>query len=59
MSIQTAPSPKQGTMFFTDARSCKEWLRSIHLTNIPQAQQNIIDGLRILNRGSEFAALDR
>lgn len=50
MAIQTAPNSKSGSLFFTDARTCKEWLKSIPLTNIPQAQQNILDALRLLNR---------
>ena len=59
MAIQTAPNPKPGSLFFTDARTCKEWLKSIPLTNIPQAQQNILDALRLLNRSPDFAPLDR
>ncbi len=59
MAIQTAPNSKPGTLFFTDARSCKIWLKAIQLTNIPQAQQNILDALRILNRSTEFIPLER
>ena len=59
MAIQTAPNSKPGSLFFTDARTCKEWLKSIPLTNIPQAQQNILDALRILNRSPDFVALER
>ena len=59
MAIQTAPNSKPGTLFFSDARSCKTWLKAIPLTNIPQAQQNILDALRILNRSTEFIALER
>ncbi len=59
MAIQTAPNSKPGSLFFTDARTCKEWLKSIPLTNIAQAQQNILDSLRVLNRSPEFVALER
>ena len=59
MAIQTAPNSKPGSLFFTDARTCKEWLKSIPLTNIPQAQQNILDALRIVNRSPDFVPLER
>ncbi|MBL8523774.1 MAG: hypothetical protein JNN20_08800 [Betaproteobacteria bacterium] len=59
MAIQTSPNSKPGSLFFTDARSCKEWLKSIPLTNIAQAQQNILDALRILNRSPDFVPLER
>ena len=59
MAIQTAPNSKPGSLFFTDARTCKEWLKSIPMTNIPQAQQNILDALRILNRSPDFVPLER
>ena len=59
MALQTAPNSKPGTLFFSDARTCKGWLKSIPLTNIPQAQQNILDALRFLNRSAEFVAMER
>ena len=59
MAIQTAPNSKPGSLFFTDARTCTEWLKSIPLTNIPQAQQNILDALRIVNRSPDFVPLER
>lgn len=59
MAIQTSPNSKPGSLFFTDARTCKEWLKAIPLTNIPQAQQNILDALRILNRSPEFEPMER
>ncbi len=34
---------------FADARGCKEWLNAIPLTNIPHAQQLVLDMLRGLN----------
>ena len=43
---------------FTDARGCKEWLGTLPLTNIPQAQALLLDGLRALNE-AEFDPLER
>lgn len=43
---------------FTDARGCKEWLGTLPLTNIPQAQALLLDGLRALN-AAEFDPLER
>ena len=59
MGLQSAPNTKPGSLFFTDARSCKDWLKSIPLTNVAQAQQKIVDALRNLNRSTEFVALER
>ncbi len=59
MAIQTSPNSKPGSLFFSDARSCKAWLKSIPLTNIAQAQQTILDSLRIVNRSGELAPLER
>lgn len=59
MALQTTPNIKPGSLFFNDARTCKDWLKSIPLTNLPQAQQNIVDALRNLNRDADFAALQR
>lgn len=59
MSLQTAPNSKPGSLFFNDAQSCKHWLKSIPLTNVPQAQQIFVDALRNLNRSSEFVPLAR
>ena len=59
MVSQAAPNTKPGSLFFNDARTCKDWLKSIPLTNLPQAQQNLVDALRNLNRDSDFAALQR
>ena len=43
---------------FTDARGCKEWLGTLPLTNIPQAQALLLEMLRALN-AADFAALER
>ena len=58
-SPKSASSPKPVSLFFTDARSCKEWIKSIPLTNVPQAQQKIVDALRTLNRDASVGALER
>ncbi len=55
----TSPVSKPGSMFFGDARTCKDWLKVIPLTNVPQAQQKLLDALRIMNRSSDFAPLER
>ena len=59
MGLQSMPNTKSGSLFFTDARSCKDWLKSIPLTNVPQAQQKIVDALRNLNRDAHVVALER
>ena len=43
---------------FTDARGCREWLGTLPLTNIPQAQALLLDGLRALNAAG-FDPLER
>lgn len=53
------PPPKSASMFFSDARTCKEWLKSIPMTNIAQALQSILDSLRMMNRSSDFIPLER
>jgi cyclic-di-GMP-binding protein len=52
-------SGKSNSMFFNDARSCKEWLKTIPLTNVVQAQQSMLDALRMLNADSHFGAIER
>lgn len=59
MALQTAAPSKPGSMFFADARTCKEWLKSIPLTNVPQAQQIVLDALRIFNRAGDIAPVER
>jgi len=56
MSV-TQPPPR-AALSFGDARSCKEWLNALPLTNIPQAQSLVLEALRTLN-GMEFDGLDR
>jgi hypothetical protein len=43
---------------FSDPRSCKEWLGSLPLTNIPQAQAEVLDALHAL-AVAQFGGLDR
>lgn len=57
--VTQAATSKPGSLFFSDARSCKVWLQSIPLTNVPQAQQTIVDALRNLNRDSDVVPLER
>jgi cyclic-di-GMP-binding protein len=59
MVAQLSPSQKPATLFFEDARSCKNWLKEIPLTNIAQAQQNLLDAIRIMNRSNDFIPLER
>ena len=57
--MATVP-PDRGAMpgAFADARGCKEWLATLPLTNIPQAQAMLLEGLQALNAGS-FDPLER
>jgi hypothetical protein len=57
MSV-TQPPIRSGTVSFADARSCKEWLNALPLTNIPQAQALVLEALRGLNQGG-FDGLER
>ena len=59
MTTQTSPDIRGNTLFFSDARGCKEWLKGIALHNVAMAQQAILDGLRILNRSATIGATDR
>ncbi|HUI99685.1 MAG TPA: hypothetical protein VLY46_05575 [Usitatibacter sp.] len=48
----------EGAVGFSDARSCKEWLGALPLTNIPQAQSLVLTELRALN-AAPFAPIER
>ncbi len=52
-------APQASSLFFFDARSCKDWLKAIPLTNIHQAQQKLLDALRMLNADSRFLPVER
>ena len=54
----TPPGPREGGLAFDDARGCKDWLGALPLTNIPQAQTLLHEGLRGLN-ASGMAGLER
>jgi hypothetical protein len=54
----TPPVRPGANLAFTDAKSCKDWLGGLPLTNIPQAQQIVLDALRAINRG-EPGGLER
>jgi len=54
----TPPTAREGSLAFSDARNCKEWLGALPLTNIPQAQALVLEQLRILNR-TDIDALER
>jgi hypothetical protein len=58
VSLNQPPIRGGGSPAFTDARSCKEWLNALPLTNIPQAQALVLESLRALNQ-SDFDALER
>src|SRR6202171_2808502 len=58
MSSITPPPGVTGAPSFADARSCKEWLNALPLTNIPQAQALVLEGLRGLNQAG-FDGLER
>ena len=47
-----------GATPFADARGCKDWLDALPLTNIPQAQGEVLEALRALNAAG-FDALER
>ena len=47
----TPPSRSGTAPAFTDAKGCKEWLAGLPPTNIPQAQQIVLEALRAVNRG--------
>ena len=44
---------------FADARTCREWLGSLPLTNIPQAQYVVLEALRAMGRDEAFDPLER
>lgn len=48
----------EGAPAFDDARGCKEWLNALALTNIPQAQSQVLEALRGLN-AAQAAPLER
>jgi hypothetical protein len=60
MQNSTPPTTRPGGGApFTEARGCKEWLNALPLTNIPQAQQLVLEALRVINRATDFDPLER
>src|SRR5258707_13011885 len=57
MSV-TQPPIRDGASF-VDARSCREWLGALPMTNIPQAQYQILEALRVLAKDEAFSPLER
>jgi hypothetical protein len=57
MSATTPPLREGAT--FSDARTCKEWLGALPLTNIPQAQYLVLEALRGLAKDEAFDPLER
>lgn len=52
------PAERSMSLPFTDARTCKDWLKAIPLTNAGQAQRLMLEAVRNLNR-ADFPALER
>ena len=50
--------PIQGATF-TDARTCREWLGALPLTNIPNAQYQVLSAMRALATNEAFNPLER
>ncbi len=59
MTSSTPPAARVSGAGFSDARTCKEWLSALPLTNIPQAQQLVLDALRVMNRATDLDPLER
>ena len=54
----SSATPTKAAPPFSDARGCKEWLNVLPLTNIPQAQQSVLEALQAL-ASAEIDALER
>ena len=57
MSV-TDPPTREGASF-TDARTCREWLGALPMTNIPNAQYQVLSAMRALAANESFDALER
>ena len=55
--IETSGTGPSAT--FTDARSCREWLGTLPLGNIPGAQVKALEAIKQLNESSAFTPLER
>jgi len=54
----SSATPTRAPLPFSDGRGCKEWLNVLPLTNIPQAQQTVLETLQGM-RAVDFDALER
>ena len=54
----SSATPTRAPLPFSDGRGCKEWLNVIPLTNIPQAQQMVLEALQGL-APAEFNGIER
>lgn len=50
--MSSAPPGNREGLAFADARGCREWLASLPLTNIPQAQTLLLESLRGINESA-------
>jgi hypothetical protein len=57
MSV-TQPPTTAGAPF-TDARTCREWLGALPMTNIPNAQYQVLSAMRALAENAGFEGLER
>lgn len=57
-TTETRPNADGASLFFGDARACKEWLANLPVTNVAQSQSSLLDGLRVFNR-ADFEPLER
>jgi hypothetical protein len=57
MSV-TEPPIREGASF-TDARTCREWLAALPMTNIPNAQYQVLSAMRALAANEGFDPLER
>lgn len=58
MSVSHPPIRNAAALPFTDARTCREWLNALPLTNIPQAQAMVLDAVKALTP-ADADALER
>lgn len=56
--MTTTPGTEAPTLFFGDARACRAWLNDLAVSNPAQAQETLLDALRVFNR-AEFDPLER
>jgi hypothetical protein len=54
----TQPPTTEGAPF-TDARTCREWLGALPMTNIPNTQYKVLSAMRALAANAGFDALER